>query len=137
MSLLVRYEGRLRSWGWEMRESSALQISIASACDGPVMSLESAPAVEAVELGVPAMLEYTRALDATGGGSTLPPPAVLRVLASKACRSAVMFGDVLSLHRCQTVLESLARCDLPFQCAHGRPTLTPVLDLGTLQEPPQ
>ena len=81
------------------------------------------------------MLEYALSLEAPPVASTLPPPAVHRVLASKACRSAVMFGTPLSAAQCQQILTELAQCDLPFQCAHGRPTITPLLDLSQLPEP--
>lgn len=91
--------------------------------------------VEGVLLGERAMLEYAHALQRTGGASSQPPPAVMRVLASKACRRAVMFGDTLTLPRCQEVLDALARCALPFQCAHGRPTVAPLLQLSALQPP--
>ena len=43
------------------------------------------------------LARYLHALDSTAGGSIQPPPSVLRVLASKACRRAVMFGTSLSL----------------------------------------
>lgn len=64
---------------------------------------------------------------------TLPPPhpqAIRRVLVSKACRGAVMFGDHLSRRQCQRVIHTLRECALPFQCAHGRPTLAPLLRLA-------
>ena len=72
------------------------------------------------------------ALDGTGGGSTLPPPAVMRVLASKACRRAIMFGDELNREQCQALLRRLAQTELPFQCAHGRPTIAPLVNVGAL-----
>ena len=107
-------------------------------------------------------VRYLHALDQTAGGSTQPPPSVLRVLASKACRRAVMFGTSLGLDdrrvraaarcarcvrntrsalphaphvpslRSQRILRELSRCELPFQCAHGRPTLAPLVRLGAL-----
>ena len=82
--------------------------------------------------GDAALHEYCASLDATGGGSALPPPAVLRVLASKACRRAVMFGTTLSMERCQAILDGLASCEFPFQCAHGRLTISPALALDAL-----
>ena len=121
MMLLQRHAPKHRAWGWELREGG----------EG-VVGLECVPSIQGVELGAPALLEYCTALESTGGGSTLPPPAVLRVLASKACRRAVMFGDLLDRSRCQQILRELAMCDLPFQCAHGRPTVTPVLALDAL-----
>ena len=75
------------------------------------------------------MLEYAAALGATTGASVVPPAAALRVLASKACRRAIKFGDTLDQQACQRVLTALARCDLPFQCAHGRPTIVPIVQL--------
>lgn len=61
---------------------------------------------------------------------SLRPPAVTRVLQSKACRGAIMFNQQLSLPECRDLLSKLARCRLPFQCAHGRPSMMPLLDLG-------
>ena len=49
-----------------------------------------------------------------------------------ATGSAVMFGDSLDLSQCQRILNELARCELPFQCAHGRPTVAPMLALDAL-----
>ena len=103
---------------------------------GGVITLETVPVVQTVELRAPAMVEYAEALAATGGGSTLPPPAAFRVLASKACRRAVMFGDELSRDECQAILTNLAACDFPFQCAHGRPTVAPAVDMEVLPAPP-
>ena len=39
------------------------------------------------------------------------------------------------LPRSQRILRELSRCDLPFQCAHGRPTLAPLVRLGALPTP--
>lgn len=44
-----------------------------------------------------------------------------------------MFNDELTLDECTSLIASLARCSLPFQCAHGRPSMIPVLDLGSGQ----
>ena len=121
LTLLTRYSERTRAWGWVLREGA----------EGGI-GLESVPAVQGVALGEPALHEYCASLDATGGGSALPPPAVRRVLASKACRRAVMFGTELSTSQCQRILDALARCDMPFQCAHGRPTIAPALAFHAL-----
>jgi len=113
MALVQQHATRVRDWGWQLREAG----------EPLVVYLEAVPVVEGVELLAPAMLEYAADLDATGGGTTLPPPAVRRVLASKACRRAVMFGDALRPEQLQAILCDLAACELPLQCAHGRPTL--------------
>ncbi|KNE66145.1 hypothetical protein AMAG_19349 [Allomyces macrogynus ATCC 38327] len=66
------------------------------------------------------------------------PPHLLALYQSKACRSAIMFGDVLDDVACRTLLAALARATFPFQCAHGRPSLCPVLvmdhgEVGSVQ----
>jgi len=50
-------------------------------------------------------------------------PAAQRVLETLACRHAIMFGDRLDLAACQQLLKRLSKCRLPFQCAHGRPSV--------------
>ena len=57
------------------------------------------------------------------------PRGILDMLNSRACRSAVMFNDKLSLQDCQKLVKSLARCAFPFQCAHGRPSMIPLVEL--------
>jgi len=58
------------------------------------------------------------------------PQGILNMLNSRACRSAIMFNDQLSREQCQTLLSKLAQCAFPFQCAHGRPSMIPLVDLG-------
>ena len=41
-----------------------------------------------------------------------------------------MFNDELSQDECEGLVKGLAGCAFPFQCAHGRPSMVPVLDLG-------
>jgi DNA mismatch repair ATPase MutL len=60
------------------------------------------------------------------------PPAVDRILMSRACRSAVKFGDALSMEQMRAIVSRLAACRFPFQCAHGRPTSTPLATLATV-----
>jgi hypothetical protein len=50
-----------------------------------------------------------------------------RILCSKACRGAIMFGDKLTLEQCTYLISKQAKCKLPFQCAHGRPSIAPLL----------
>lgn len=57
------------------------------------------------------------------------PQGIIDLLNSRACRSAIMFNDVLSVEECQNLVSGLARCTFPFQCAHGRPSMIPILDL--------
>lgn len=41
-----------------------------------------------------------------------------------------MFNDELTQTQCESLLQNLADSMFPFQCAHGRPSLVPLLDLG-------
>ncbi|KAL2205785.1 hypothetical protein CC79DRAFT_824768 [Sarocladium strictum] len=59
------------------------------------------------------------------------PRGILDLLHSRSCRSAIMFNDILSKTECTSLIERLSRCAFPFQCAHGRPSMAPVLDMGT------
>ena len=58
------------------------------------------------------------------------PKGLIELINSRACRSAIMFNDILSHADCVALIEKLARCSLPFQCAHGRPSMVPLIDLG-------
>lgn len=41
-----------------------------------------------------------------------------------------MFNDRLSKKECEYLIHRLAECAFPFQCAHGRPSMVPLLGLG-------
>ena len=58
------------------------------------------------------------------------PQDLLDMLNSRACRSAIMFNDELTMDECSTVVHRLGNCDFPFQCAHGRPSMIPLVNLG-------
>ncbi|KAK7413636.1 DNA mismatch repair protein [Neonectria punicea] len=58
------------------------------------------------------------------------PKGILEMLHSRACRSAIMFNDPLDNDECAQLLSRLSRCAFPFQCAHGRPSMAPLVDLG-------
>lgn len=58
----------------------------------------------------------------------LKPPAVTRILAFRSCHSAVRFGDHLSLEQCKDMVNQLPSTSFPFQCAHGRPSMVPMVE---------
>lgn len=57
------------------------------------------------------------------------PQGIIDMLISRSCRSAIMFNDELSVEQCRNLVQKLARCAFPFQCAHGRPSIIPLVDL--------
>jgi DNA mismatch repair protein MLH3 len=62
-------------------------------------------------------------------GEQVKPECVKRILASQACRYAIMFGDKLTDTQCRELISNLSKCSLAFQCAHGRPSVIPLVDL--------
>lgn len=43
---------------------------------------------------------------------------------------AIMFNDPLSIEQCEELMERLSHTAIPFRCAHGRPSIVPLVDLG-------
>lgn len=68
-----------------------------------------------------------------GAQGTLPL-TFLKVLASQACHGAIKFNDSLTSEESCRLMEALSSCQLPFQCAHGRPSMMPLADIDHLQE---
>lgn len=62
------------------------------------------------------------------------PESIINLLNSRACRSAVMFNDKLSLQECEELVRQLAKCAFPFMCAHGRVSMVPLVYLGDQEE---
>ncbi|EXJ61266.1 uncharacterized protein A1O5_11823 [Cladophialophora psammophila CBS 110553] len=69
--------------------------------------------------------------DATSWWSAIGdcPRGMIEMLKSRSCRTAVMFNDHLDSKQCRELVQRLSQCTFPFQCAHGRPTLTVLADL--------
>lgn len=65
--------------------------------------------------------------------SLLPrmPTKLLHMIQSRACRSAIMFNDILPTAECRDTVTNLGNCIFPFVCAHGRCGVVPVMDLGS------
>ncbi|KAI9891902.1 MAG: DNA mismatch repair protein [Vezdaea aestivalis] len=63
-------------------------------------------------------------------GMAFCPPVLVNLLNSRACRSAIMFNDDLSVQDCRNLVFRLSTTSLPFVCAHGRPSMVIVGDLG-------
>ncbi|KAL8996410.1 MAG: hypothetical protein Q9169_004058 [Polycauliona sp. 2 TL-2023] len=61
---------------------------------------------------------------------TTCPQGIIDMLNSRACRSAIMFNDELNHAECETLVARLAECKFPFQCAHGRPSMVPLVAVG-------
>ncbi|SCL99592.1 DNA mismatch repair protein PMS1, putative [Plasmodium chabaudi adami] len=56
------------------------------------------------------------------------PQKVWRILASKACRNAVMVGKSLNISEMITIKKKLSVLQNPWNCPHGRPTIKYVIN---------
>ena len=94
----------------------------------------------------------------TKGSLNILPRSIANVLNSQACRGmvdflfnlfflkfflyyhffslgAIMFNDPLDRDECLNMIRELKNCKIPFQCAHGRPSVAPIVDLTKLKLP--
>ncbi|KAL1501864.1 hypothetical protein ABEB36_007109 [Hypothenemus hampei] len=78
------------------------------------------------------VLDFLKATSGSTAEAVLPN-IIRTIINSKACRGAVKFGEDLSIEQCQNLLFEVSKCQLPFQCAHGRRTLTPVVSLDEIK----
>lgn len=64
------------------------------------------------------------------------PSCIYDALALCACHLSVKFGQILNTQEQEYLVQNLRKCRLPFQCAHGRPTIIPMTstDLGSFND---
>ncbi|CAL5326570.1 unnamed protein product [Camellia sinensis] len=130
--LLHNYADQIQNWGWLCNIRSLGSRSFKKTLN----LLHRQPTVvtlNAFNLTDVDLLEFLQQLADTDGSSTIPP-SVHRVLNSKACRGAIMFGDTLLPSECSLIVEELKQTSLCFQCAHGRPTTVPLVTLEALHK---
>ena len=48
---------------------------------------------------------------------------IWRLAATTACRMSVMAGDYISIEEQQWILDNIRKCENPFTCPHGRPSI--------------
>ncbi|XP_038903643.1 DNA mismatch repair protein MLH3 isoform X2 [Benincasa hispida] len=136
--LLYNYADQVKEWGWicsihaQDSKSFRSNLNILHKQETAI-TLMAVPCILGVNLSDVDLLEFLHQLADTDGSSTTPP-SVLRVLNSKACRGAIMFGDSLLPSECSLIVEELKQTSLCFQCAHGRPTTVPLVDLEALHK---
>ncbi|XP_063765490.1 DNA mismatch repair protein Mlh3 [Eleginops maclovinus] len=134
LRLLRSCQGHLRSLGLDVKFSQAAepQVFVGKV---PLCFMEKES--NEVRRGRPSVIkpvveEYLREqielLRSTGRVRGTLPLTVLKVLASLACHGAIKFNDSLSRDECHSLVASLSSCQLPFQCAHGRPSIAPLVD---------
>lgn len=143
-STLDLHEDIVRAWGFDF---AFLECASESACktasaarsrtsgdDEYYVELRATPKVDTRCANADDFREFIRFLsqhESYWAWTVMRPPVITRLLHSRACRSAIMFGDYLSISQCQDLLEDLRACKLPFQCAHGRPSVVPLVEFST------
>ncbi|KAI8017918.1 DNA mismatch repair protein MLH3 [Camellia lanceoleosa] len=132
--LLHNYADQIQNWGWlcNIRSLGSRNLNLLHR-QPTVVTLNAVPCIVGVNLTDVDLLEFLQQLADTDGSSTIPP-SVHRVLNSKACRGAIMFGDTLLPSECSLIVEELKQTSLCFQCAHGRPTTVPLVNLEALHK---
>ncbi|XP_071707825.1 DNA mismatch repair protein MLH3 isoform X2 [Rutidosis leptorrhynchoides] len=136
--LLNNYSDQIQKWGWicnfHAKSSVSFKKNLNFLNNQPsVATLIAVPCILGVNLTDVDLLEFLQQLADTDGSSVIPP-AVLRVLNFKACRGAIMFGDALLPSECSLIVEELKQTSMCFQCAHGRPTTAPLVNLVVLHK---
>ncbi|PVH64799.1 hypothetical protein PAHAL_2G358900 [Panicum hallii] len=134
--LFQKYAEQIRKWGWIISSSSNSSESFKKNMNilrrqTRLVTLVAVPCILGVNLTGKDLMEFIQQLDETDGSSAMPP-AVLRILNFKACRGAIMFGDPLLPSECCLIIEELKATSLCFQCAHGRPTTVPIVNVASL-----
>ncbi len=79
-------------------------------------------------------IQFLQAIERRSHDLSLVRPAfVKRTLASYACRYAYMFGDELTEECCKQIIQDLSCCNMSFICAHGRPSVVPLIELASIE----
>jgi len=60
-------------------------------------------------------------------------PKIKYMLASRACRTAIMIGDPLKRDAMRRVVHGMAVLEQPWNCPHGRPTLRHLVDMAHVE----
>jgi DNA mismatch repair protein MLH3 len=136
LDIVETYKDRLTSWGWRVETAvSSVNTNTPEECrqkNANVVRVSGVPCVDGRTLTLPDLREYIQQLGETCGARSMPK-AVTYVLGSRSCRSAIKFGDRLTWEECSRLVDGIARARMPFQCAHGRPTCAPLVDVAKLR----
>ena len=109
------------SGGHHSHHWGAHQLSMAAGESmGMTVRLLEVPKILGVTLGAADFRAFLRELGTLSG----PPSFLHRIFCSVACKKAVKFGDSLERSEQEEMMKRIATCRLPFQCAHGRPTMS-------------
>eukprot|EP00004_Rigifila_ramosa_P025505 TRINITY_DN7639_c0_g1_i2.p1 TRINITY_DN7639_c0_g1~~TRINITY_DN7639_c0_g1_i2.p1 ORF type:complete len:462 (+),score=60.61 TRINITY_DN7639_c0_g1_i2:544-1929(+) len=131
-AMLVRFVDPLGKWGFEFRveDEQLLPMAVRTSSRISVYQIPSlllhSPAPTLEDAVRECLIGHSALLAATTPSSFTVPVELANIVNQKACKGAIKFGDELSYADCQQLLVQLSRCDFPFECAHGRPSVCPL-----------
>nr|ABC61976.1 MLH3-like protein [Trichomonas vaginalis]AEW27283.1 MLH3 [Trichomonas vaginalis] len=101
----------LRKWGWRFN----------------CKEVTAVPCVCGVEIDdADGMIKY--AIQCSTGNEPEIPDCILDALRTRACKTAIKFGEFIDEIRAKSLIYELSISDRPNHCAHGRTVVAPILD---------
>lgn len=121
--VLLEKRGELEKWGW------TIALTKSDDLEAQIIQVPMIHGISGQDIKIGEAEQFRNFLDSLIDGAvacSLPRP-ILEAIACAACHSAVRFGDHLSRKQCESLVLSLRECDNPFVCAHGRPSIVPLV----------
>ena len=106
----------LKKWGWRIQftnDKKKYLTSIPCVCNIVIDDISG-------------MIQFAN--EVSSGTVPIMPYCILHALRTRACKTAIRFGDVIDERRAKAILKDLAESDRPNHCAHGRTVVAPILD---------
>ncbi|KAL2711698.1 DNA mismatch repair protein Mlh3-like [Vespula squamosa] len=69
-----------------------------------------------------------------GNGTNFLPLSIHNAISMEACHGAIKFGELLSVQQCIELFDDLKTTKSPTRCAHGRPSIIPIIELSELRK---
>lgn len=122
------YASNLTSWGF------GYSILLKPSPSEYTLFMHEVPKLHSELLTLDDFLEYIQLLARScyTPSFLLQPPCFDRILTSHSCRHSIMFGDTLTRNQCVDLVHKLSNpnyTNYPFQCAHGRPSVAPLMEI--------
>lgn len=111
VNVIQHYAEFLLYWGFALQQ-----------CNDNQAYVNSLPRILDTVLTIRDLQDYIAELSVNQSTQQRIPNCILRVVASKSCRTAIKFGDKISNDDMLDIIQQLKRTTTPFCCAHGRPT---------------
>ncbi|KAF0302698.1 DNA mismatch repair protein Mlh3 [Amphibalanus amphitrite] len=146
--LLAAHPAAVQRLGFVLEQLTELndsEVAGPSRHEAALLSLRAAPACLCeraerewtAQRAAAVLAQLADQLTESRGAAAALPAALADVYHSLACHSAVRFGDPLPLSVCERLVTQLSGCRRPLVCAHGRPSVVPLVVCSRLPAGPQ